>query len=218
MKIQSYDILAQVIPGYIVYTFFWYFLPDYIPELDVLPSIGIAYFIGYFVNILSNLLERIYHRIWKGSPSDQLLNGQFMNRIRLEEWEEIKQSLERNISIENPSSYALFGLAKDTANNGENDRVRVFNDNYAFSRSLLTSMLIISILVVVKFYYLWQVYPCIITLLILCNLRAKQRGFYYAKEILTTYWHYEKKEQKEQMKTPKDVDSGLDDLVEDVRE
>ena len=72
-------------------------------------------------------------------------------------------------------------------NSCENSRVPVFNAQYAWSRSILTTMLIVGLGCAFRFYNEWIFWPVIIILLIISWNRFKERAYYYAREVLNEY-------------------------------
>jgi len=71
-------------------------------------------------------------------------------------------------------------------NGNEKSRVPDFNAHYAFSRIVLTAMLAVTILFVIKYPCCWQTYLIFIPLFLSWE-RYKQRGYYYAREVLNEY-------------------------------
>ncbi|MBD0331399.1 MAG: hypothetical protein ICV66_01975 [Chitinophagaceae bacterium] len=71
--------------------------------------------------------------------------------------------------------------------NGLNSRVDDFNAMYAFSRSLLTTLLVGTVVLLIDNYNNWRYYAVLIPSLIVVWLRCKQRGYYYAREVLNVY-------------------------------
>lgn len=71
-------------------------------------------------------------------------------------------------------------------NGDEKSRVADFNAQYALSRTILTTVLISTILIIVLYPCFWQSYLTIAILLICWN-RYKERAYYYAREVLNEY-------------------------------
>lgn len=188
MKLQAYDILSQVIPGFIIYGLLQYLFPDIIPKFDTFPSIAIAFLIGYYVNLIASLIEPFYFRLWGGKPSDKILDKD-MGKIKLYQRAEILTLLKAETNSEAPSNGELFNIARKVATNSGNERINDFNSSYAAARGILTCVIIISIAAFFKFYDNWAICLLItVTLLFLSNYRAKQRAFYYAREVLDAFW------------------------------
>jgi hypothetical protein len=86
-----------------------------------------------------------------------------------------------------PSNNHLFSIAMRYANGKRDSRVDDFNANYAFSRVLLTTTLFITLLLIINNIGDWRYYAVLIPALFIIWLRCKQRGYYYAKEVLNEY-------------------------------
>jgi hypothetical protein len=69
----------------------------------------------------------------------------------------------------------------------KDSRIEDFNAMYAFSRSLLTTALIGSAILLFQHRTEWQYYVLLLPLVFITWLRCKQRGYYYAREVLNEY-------------------------------
>jgi len=188
MKLQAYDILSQVIPGFIIYALLQYFYPNTIPKFDTFPSFAVAYLIGFYVNLLSSFFEPFYYRMWGGKPSSVILEKD-MGKIKLYHRKEIGDLLRSETKDENPENDELFSIARKVANNSTNERIQNFNSSYAASRGILTCVIIIALAAFFRYIDDWAIALFIIVLfLYVTSLRTKQRAYYYAREILESYW------------------------------
>lgn len=189
MELRPYEILSHLIPGYIIYAVLWKLYPEVNFDYDALPSLGIAFVLGYFANTLSSLLEPLYFVVWGGKPSTQLLKGKKMSKIILPNREGIKNKLNSiDVTDESLSDDDLFNLAVPIAHTSENSRLGDFNSAYVLSRAVLTCVIFLGLLAIINYYKNWEVYLSVIVLVMLTGYRAKQRGFYYAKEVLNTFY------------------------------
>ena len=66
-------------------------------------------------------------------------------------------------------------------------RVPDFNGHYALSRVILTTMFMAFVFVEIKFYNVWYSWLISIAILLLARNRYKERGYYYAREVLNEY-------------------------------
>lgn len=190
MKLQPYEILSQVIPGFILYAVITYFYPDLQKSVDTLPSIGIAFLIGYFVNTLSSFLEGFYFFLWGGKPSSQLLEGKSIWKVSFFEAKKTKTLLIKDLGekdVEKITNDALFNIALRVTANSPNNRLGEFNSNYALARAIFTIMLIVGGIFIYFFYNQPLTYLIILLLIFISGLRAKHRGYYLAREVLQTY-------------------------------
>ena len=82
------------------------------------------------------------------------------------------------------------------SNSDSSTRVPDFNAQYAFSRALLTTVIILGVIWGFQLYNeLWYWFILII-LLYLSYRRCKERGYYYAREVLIEYLHNKEIEKK----------------------
>lgn len=156
------------------------------------PYIAFAFVIGYFINVISSLLESFYYWTIGGVPSDNLLKikkGKMytgISKVKFYEASKVIELLKKDVADENANEGKMFSKAMRVANVKERSRVPDFNSHYAFSRIVLTTMLIITILLIIKYPCCWKIYLIIIPLLLAWE-RFRQRGYYYAKEVLNEY-------------------------------
>ena len=195
MKFQPYDILSTILPGYIFYAFLIKLFPQSQFEFDVLPSIAIAYLIGYILNTISSLIEPLYFLLWGGKPSSNLLLGKGINKVKFTEWMQTKHLLLEDyqgvINSEKKESLdALFNVASRKANTAKNPRIADFNATYALARAILTCVIAISPFIIFVFWKnhkLWLIVIALLSIIFLVGLRARQRGYYFSREVLNTY-------------------------------
>ncbi len=183
MNLSVYNILSHLISGFLVYLVGLQALelePNY---LDPLMATAVAYTLGYFVNSISAWTEFLLNWTWSGRPSDQLLKGKECGRIKFSEWEKILKLLQKDINNKKASTDDLFKVAMRKAKN--EGRIPEMNGQYAFSRSILIAILISVIILGQDFYQSVGFWIISIILILASWYRAKERGFYYAKEVLS---------------------------------
>jgi len=182
MNISFYNVLSHLISGFLVYIAGLYILkldPNY---LDPLMVTAVAYMIGYFINTLSAWSEWFLNWTWGGRPSDQLLKGKQCARIKFSEYEKACQLLQKKHGGKNTTTDNLFKVAmRITDNEG---RISEMNGQYAFSRSFLVAILVSLVILSFKFYSNLEFWPVSVLLVLIAWYRAKERGYYYAKEVL----------------------------------
>ena len=81
----------------------------------------------------------------------------------------------------------MFGYAMRMVNANKDCRVPDFNGHYALSRVILTTMFMAFVFVEIKFYNVWYSWLISIAILLLARNRYKERGYYYAREVLNEY-------------------------------
>jgi len=187
MNFKAYDILSSLIPGFLVLLVMLNLLSFKYDKDFVIAYTAIAFLIGYLVNTLSSWLEDFYYFTWGGKPSNRLLDGKGIWKVSYFEHEKVKDLLTQESSKSNPTNDNLFSIAMRYANGKKDTRVDDFNASYAFARVLLTTTLVITLLLIAKNYNDWRYYAILIPSLIIFWLRCKQRGYYYAKEVLNEF-------------------------------
>ena len=73
------------------------------------------------------------------------------------------------------------------SNSNEKTRVPDFNAQYAFSRVMLTLTIVSVGIVMPKLYDLWWAWLIALAVILLVGRRCKERGYYYAREVLIEY-------------------------------
>ena len=81
----------------------------------------------------------------------------------------------------------MFGYAMRMVNANKDCRVPDFNGHYALSRVILTTVIFTVIIVEIKFACVWYSWPISIAVLLLAWNRFRERGYYYAREVLYEY-------------------------------
>jgi hypothetical protein len=187
MSFKTYDILSSLIPGaLILLTVFNPVGAKYDRNL-ILAYTAISFLLGYIINAIASWLEGIYVLTWGGKPSDKLLSGQNIWKARFYWAEEVKTLLKRETTNPNPSNDELFSIAMRTVAGIKDSRIEDFNAMYAFSRSLLTTAVLGSAILLFHNYSNWKYYAVLVPLVFITWLRCKQRAYYYAREVLNEY-------------------------------
>lgn len=198
MSFKYYDTLSNLIIG-VVFTFFINRVFYLVDEVDAISLLALGYLVGYFVNAISAMLESSYFLIMRGTPSDVLLtfiDGQAYTgykRIKFYQCGKARELLTQELGDTNASMGKMFSLAMSYSNNDNNTRVPDFNAQYAFARGVFTLCWMMTIILVVRYTCTYLVWLTAIAVTILAFFRFKERGYYYAREVLTEYIH--KKEQ-----------------------
>lgn len=186
MNFKAYDIFSSLIPGFLLLLVgLDYFGLEFDDNLIVAYT-AIAFLLGYLVNTISSWLEDFYFLTWNGKPSSRLLDGKDIWKVRFYQSQKVKQLLIAESTKQNPSNGELFSIAMQQCNLSSN-RVEDFNSAYAFSRALLTCILFGSIFLLISHFSDWRYYMLTIPVLIVVWLRCKQRGYFFAREVLNEY-------------------------------
>lgn len=192
MNFKYYDLMSSLVTGVLIAVSI-NFIFDLGFEYDAIPLMAVAYVMGYFINAINALLEKIYYWTMGGMPSDVLLtpvNGcsyTGYKRIKFYETDHVIELLKTELNDNNPSLGKMFGRAMSYSNDDKDTRVPDFNAQYAFSRVILTTSIILSVLWLVHYYDVWWMWLLVIFVVYMSWRRCKERGFYYAREVLTVY-------------------------------
>lgn len=192
MDIKYYDLLSTTIIGVTIVASINYLFLENI-EIDGIVYLALGYLAGYFINAIGCLLEGFYYKTINGMPSDKLLtlvdgqNWTGCKRVKFYEAEKVIAMLKKELNDQNASERKMFECAMRTVNGCEDCRVPAFNAQYAWSRTILTTVLIADILCIFRFYNEWLFWIIAMILLIISWNRFKERGYYYAREVLNEY-------------------------------
>ncbi len=186
MNFKIYDILSSLVPGFLLLLATLEFFDIPFDKDMIVAYTAFAFLLGFLVNSISSWLEDIYFFTWGGKPSNRLLNGKDIWKVRFYHSQKAKDLLKSETTNPNPSDDELFSIAMRYANQKES-RVEDFNSSYAFSRSLLTCVLIGGAFLLIRNYDEWKFYSVILPTIIIVWLRCKQRGYYFTREVLNVY-------------------------------
>ena len=202
MEFKYYDVLSSLVVGYVVLIIGMYsFQIEYNSDYTV-AYLAIAFLCGYIINSIGSLLEPIYYFTIGGKPSNRLLDDGkkkhcwFYNlfvpkntgikKARFYETTTARKLLLEGFEDEDPKEDRLFSKAMRTVNGDQDTRVPDFLAHYALSRTILTTVLISSLLIIYANPTNWQSYLSIVLVLICWN-RYRERAYYYAREVLNEY-------------------------------
>lgn len=185
MKFKFYDVLTQLIPGFLIFGIVQ--LTYDIPNLSPLVQIAFAFVLGYLINALGSTFEKFYYYTFGGKPSTNLLDGKSIKSVNFYESEKIKKLLLSKTEEDNPDNDNLFRLAYSITNESDNERIHNFNANYAFSRSILTTLILSTIIASPVFYDELLFYVIVVFLIGITWFRCRKYGYYFAREVLETF-------------------------------
>ncbi|MDQ3816205.1 MAG: hypothetical protein M3362_00775 [Acidobacteriota bacterium] len=201
-KFELYDVLGILIPGLVtvgmIYGIaFWIGRKIEIPAmpeaLQVFILLAVATVLGQAVQTIGSLLEGFYFWTWRGRPSDQALKGR-SKRISASQATDLKERL-KNYFVKgggyNLSDHEIFLCALSICNHKSLGRVTRFNSLYAYHRGLTTLLLLSAIATLVIIASVepnppaaWKVFAVEAGVTLLFWYRTKQRGMYFADEVL----------------------------------
>lgn len=186
MNFKAYDILSSLVPGFLALLALLNVLGLKFDKDLVIAYTAIAFLLGYLMNTISSWLEDFYFFTWRGKPSNKLLDGKDIWKVRFYSSGKARLLLTTDTSNPSATNDELFSFAMRYTN-GQNSRVDDFNSLYAFSRSLLTTVFIGAVILITTHYKDWRYYATLIPSVIIVWLRCKQRAYYYAREVLNVY-------------------------------
>lgn len=186
MNFKYYDILSHLVPGFLVLLVVNQVNENHFSDIEAVPMIALAFIAGYFVNTFSSWLEGFYRFLWGGNPIHSFFDKKGIWKVSFYNGEKVKRILSERVEKQNPSNLILFHEAMRIVNEKGSKRVEDFNAIYAFSRSLLTSILISGLSGLVVYYKEPWYYALFLFLFTIGLVRCKQRNGYYIREVLNT--------------------------------
>lgn len=202
-KLEFYDILGVLVPGVLVVCALPLSLPAVAQAIAdaKLPSefafvglLAASIFTGYLVQAVASLTEGFLNWTWGGRPSERALKDGLGDRyLPASSAARIRAKLLATAEP-NASARSLFLMALQRAESCGAARVARFNALYAFHRALVVLCALSLALFVISFWggvasrlnskqNAWTI-TALACLLVLLWFRAKQRGFYYVREVL----------------------------------
>src|SRR5438093_4617316 len=158
MNFKAYDILSSLIPGFFAVLVLLNALGIKYDKDLVIAYTAIAFLLGYVMNTLSSWMEDIYFFTWGGKPSTRLLEGKSIWKVRFYHAAKVKSLLKIDCPNANAHNDELFTIAMRVANGQKDTRVEDFNALYAFSRTLLTTVMVGAVILLVQNYKDWRYY------------------------------------------------------------
>ena len=192
MNFKYYDLLSTLTIGMVAFYAIWKFIfPEFeMSEWVVIPA---GYVVGYFLDAISSLIEPFLYIIISGKPSDKLLTlipGQKWTGIKKVKFyfpEQAITALKKDTGDDEATPDKMFSYAMRMVNANKDSRVPDFNGHYALSRIILVTLFIAIAFVEIEFYDVWYSWLISLALLLLARKRYKERGYYYAREVLNEY-------------------------------
>jgi hypothetical protein len=202
-KLDIYDILSTIVLGVLLVcavpvcfpTVLHTQTPTFPDAFAVIALTAVSWVAGQLVQALSSLTEPLLFRTFGGTPSERALNGMLPTRyLSKPESARIKEKLLAAMGDPEASNASVFRYATHRTEGVGIGRAARFNALYAYHRGLLTTVLLVFVMLVVSGQsgagsawspgVRWGLTGGTAAVLVLCWLRTKQRGFYYAREIL----------------------------------
>ncbi len=199
MNFKYYDTLSTLISGTVLLFVVSTVINWDITKFNIAIILALAYGIGYVLNAISAFLEPVYYWFMGGMPSKKLLqapktslcgkkrNYTGFGRIRFYEYDKAVSLLKEELNDSEANESKMFGKAMSYSNSNEKTRVPDFNAQYAFSRVMLTLAIASVGIIIPKYYDIWWAWLIATAAILLVVRRCKERGYYYAREVLIEY-------------------------------
>lgn len=204
-KLDVYDLLAALIPGALLVCLIPLLFPGVtqcafavaLPGgFAVIALTVLSVFAGHTVQALASFIEPLIERTWKGRPSFCVLRGACSDRyFPADASARVRRKLITSVGND-ASDASLFQYAAQLAENAGNPRLARFNALYGYHRGVLTLTLISLLLFAASVVggtaagYTASTQVTLLAsnlgLLVLFWHRTRQRGYYYAREVLLT--------------------------------
>lgn len=159
---------------------------------------ALSLFLGQNIQAIASIIEPVIYWTWGGRPSDNALNKGIKGYLPEETAIRIKKKIEKSIG-EQTEAHSLFLFAMQHSDSSGIGRSRQFNSLYAYHRGLLVLVLISGLILLCSMKWgsaaslgIWQNVAALISVILWALLfwyRAKQRAFYYVREVLLTAEH-----------------------------
>lgn len=202
-KIDIYDIVTSLVQGSLFVMACLVLFPQCLDAMRILavPEIvatlmfvSLTYFIGQSIVAVSSILQKALFFTWGGAPSERVFNGRFPKKYLSPDMiDHVREVLERTSFVE-LSDGALFLKASGIARAAKGSLSERHNQMYAYNRVTITNLLlVIGLVILSRFEGLGaNISPTgfalflgvTVFLLILHWIRARQRAFYYVREVL----------------------------------
>jgi len=204
-KFEFYDVVGILVPGSILLALIAAGFPattgvfatiGFPDAFGVICLTAVAVFAGHLVQAISSLLEPVLDWTWGGRVSERALRGELDSRYFPNDTaQRIRTKLIKAVGS-GATDRSLFLYAMQIAETSGNSRVSKFNGLYAYNRALVTLLFLGLILLVVAMVWgaaeAWPIrskisaLAIVVLVLVIAWNRAKQRAYYYVREVLAT--------------------------------
>lgn len=206
-KFDYYDTLSFFVPGMLLLGWIVICFPSLVQlgssanfpsAFATLLLMALSLFLGQIVQAVASIIEPVIYRTWGGRPSDRALQAGIKGYLPEETAIRIRKKLEKAVG-EQTEIHSLFLFAMQSSDSAGVGRSRQFNSLYAYHRGLLVLLFLSGLILLGSMkwggaasFSIWQNVAASISVALLTVLiwhRAKQRAFYYVREVLLTAEH-----------------------------
>ncbi len=205
-KFEIYDVIGVVVPGVLLACVLPLFFPSIVPLVGsvtfpdtfaVIALTALAVLAGHAVQAVASVFERPMYWSWGGRPSDRVFtNGLGDRYLPLDTAKRIRGKLLNICPDASDRSLFLYAMQRAECGGGRTAR---FNALFAYHRAILVLTAVVIALFLGSFVgglastLGWKRNAVILLslalFLLLAWYRAKQRGFYYVREVLLKAEH-----------------------------
>ena len=213
-NLKYYDILGHLVPGLVFLSAVGFVLVEAGIELPEIPGgnganllvvTALAYYVGHLLAAVSSWIQPFLYFLWLGKPSRRILVEE-TSHIHPDVRDRTRKRLAEECGLpeEAPKCWGerakyldgLFSHASSICNIKNLGRVTEFNAKYALHRSLfvasfLAGLISLFIVKVAKCEFSVNftrgLIFCYFAVVVISFFRARQRGYYYAREVLRMY-------------------------------
>ena len=202
-KFDIYDVMTSLLHGTLFLAATFVLFPQVISVerplevSEILLSIifiSIAYFLGQVITSISSIIQPLLFWTWGGMPSTVVFSGHFPEKYLSSDFINLaKNALQKSAAVK-LSDAALFSKAMGIARKAEGSLSERHNQMYAYNRTALTNLILMFGLLVISCSCglcrnfsagkIVAISAVLGLLLILHWYRAKQRAFYYVREVV----------------------------------
>jgi hypothetical protein len=202
-KIDIYDAMTSLMHGTLFlmagYALFPYAMKMISPlEVSEFASsiafVCIAYFVGQVITSVSSMIQPFLFWTWGGMPSKLAFEGKIPDKYLSYDTVKLVRAALQKTSQNNLSDSAIFNKAMSIARKADGSLSERHNRMYAYNRVTFCNLILVLALFVLSCFYgqgkglcCAQIICIVIGFLFMLLLhwhRAKQRAFYYVREVI----------------------------------
>ena len=203
-KFDYYDTLSFFVPGMLLLGWIVICFPSLVQlgssanfpsAFATLLLMALSLFLGQIIQAVASIVEPVIYRTWGGRPSDRAIQAGIKDYLPEETAIRIRKKLEKAIG-EQTEIHSLFLFAMQSSDSAGAGRSRQFNSLYAYHRGLLVLLFLSGLILLGSMKWggaasvgIWTNVAASLSVALLTVLiwhRAKQRAFYYVREVLLT--------------------------------
>lgn len=203
-KFEYYELFSIFIPGTLLVGLIPFCFPAIAPSVSntgfpdafvVIILTASAVFLGQLVQAIASLVEPALFWTWGGRPSNRALTDGIPHYMPVDSAKRIRTKLQQRIGVE-ATTHALFLFAMQRSDGADIGRARRFNSLYAYHRGLVVLVVVVTGMLALSMQWgraaQWDCGLKTLSLIVMGLLavlmwyRAKQRAFYYVREVLHT--------------------------------